>query len=101
MASKYLPGGGLNPIWCMEQDIEAETAAITECLDIISNYMDIDLTLQLGEGVTTNISRKKELKDMCVTVNTENDYEAKFNFLKKHSETPEDLALAIKIIGLK
>lgn len=103
MANKYLKGGALNPAWCDEQDAAFETECITESIGTLYDIfddMDIDFSLQLGEGVSVNISKPKKLKEMC-TVNTEKDYEAKFNFLKNHNDTPEDLELAMKIIGLK
>ena len=102
MARKYLKGGALNPAWCDEQDAQSLTESIMNAIDSLLDNTDFDINLQLGEGVDISISNKNnELKNMCNIVNTENDYEVMFNFLKNHSETPEDLQLAKEIIGLK
>lgn len=97
MASKYLKGGALNPAWCDEQDAALLTESIMELYDLFGDDMDLDL--ELTEGVNITISNKN--KEMCKIINTESDYEAKFNFIKNHSATPEDLKLAREIIGLK
>lgn len=100
MARKYLKGGALNPAWCDEQDVALLKESIFDSICNLFNTMDIDLNLQLGEGVAINISNKP-LKNMCNIIDTENDYEAKFNFVKNHSGVPEDLQLAREIIGLE
>lgn len=100
MASKYLKGGALNPAWCDEQDAAFLKESISESIGSLFSNMMMDIELELAEGVNINVSNKK-LKNMCTVVNTENDYEAKFNFIKKHSATPEDLELAKEIVGLK
>lgn len=102
MADKYLKGGALNPAWCDEQDRALLTESIKNNLCDLFNNMDIDLNLELAEGVNVIISNKNddEPKDMCM-IDTERDYEAKFNFIKNHSSTPEDLKLAREIIGLE
>lgn len=105
MANKYLKGGALNPAWCDEQDAAFEAERIMESTKFLHDLIDdinIELNLQLGEGVGINISKNKNPKEeMCTIVNAESDYEAKFNFLKNHSNTPDELELAMKIIGLK
>lgn len=106
MATKYLKGGALNPAWCDEQDVELEVERVSESMELLYELLsefDIDFNLQLGEGVDVSISKNSndKQKEMCTIINTENDYEAKFNFLKNHSATPEDLQLAKEIIGLK
>lgn len=105
MAKKYLPGGALNPAWCDEQDIAITTENIMDGLASLFNNLDINFSLQLDEGINLNISNKQQniepSNDMCTIINIEEEYEAKFNFIKNHSETPEDLQLAKEIIGLK
>lgn len=103
MARKYLKGGALNPAWCDEQDRESLTESIMDSLCDLFRNIDMDLNLKLAEGVNVTISNKckEESKEMCTIINTESDYEAKFNFIKNHSGTPEDLQLAKEIIGLK
>lgn len=93
---KYLPGGALNPAWVDEQEANHITSNIIDGLWELFNNIDIDLELELTEGVSINISNKKE-KDMCSIIN---DYDSKFDFVKKHSDTPEDLKLAREIVGL-
>lgn len=100
MARKYLKGGALNPIWCDEQDREIATRSIMDGITDLLNVIDMDLNLQFREGIGLSISNKNKGKEMCI-IDTESDYEAKFNFLKNHSGTPEDLQLAKDIIGLK
>lgn len=105
MAKKYLPGGALNPAWCDEQDAALMTEEIMDGLGNIFNELDMDLDIQLEEGVNLNISNKQqniEPSNICRTVeDLEKEYEAKFKFIKNHSGTPEDLQLAKEIIGLK
>lgn len=101
MARKYLPGGGLNPIWCAERDAEMMEENIKNILDSYSDG-DVEISLELADGINVilrNNNESKENKDMCTLA--DNDYEAKFNFLKRHSATPEDYELAKTIIGLK
>ena len=104
MANKYLPGGALNPIWCEEQDAKEMTESITESLMDIFENDDIDASVEinLGEGVVVNAQKSSSNKrgNLC-TIIAENDYEAKFNFIKQHSDDPDDLKLAREIIGLK
>ena len=99
MANKYLKGGALNPAWCDEQDAKIETESIINSLYNLFDQLDIDLNIQLGDSIDVSISKDKNLKDMC-TINIEDNYEAKFKFIKNHSDTPEDLKLAKEIIGL-
>lgn len=104
MVKKYLKGGALNPAWCDEQDAIIMKGSILDGLyNFFNNNVDIELNLELAEGVHINISNrnKEERKEMCTIINTNNDYESKFNFIKSHSSTPEDLELAKEIIGLK
>ena len=105
MANKYLPGGGLNPIWCDEQDAIEEVERISSALENIfdDDSMDADVSLDLGEGVTLNLSKKDYNSDDDNDVddrNFEDIYEAKFNFIKRHSDNEEDLKLAREILGL-
>lgn len=106
MAKKYLPGGALNPAWCDEQDAAIMTEEIMDGLEDIFNALDSEIELELAEGINLNISNKQQniesSNEMCRTIHSlEKEYEAKFNFIKNHSETPEDLQLAKEIIGLK
>ena len=104
MAEKYLKGGALNPAWCDEQDKAQEVENIMYGLEEIFNNMNAELNLQLGEGVDVTVSNKTSnipLNNMCNIIDLEKEYEAKFNFIKNHSGTPEDLKLAKEIIGLK
>ena len=102
MANKYLKGGALNPAWCLEQDAKLLEESIFNGIMNLIDMVDINLNFEPIEGVGINISNtRSRSKEMCSIVNTENDYEAKFNFIKNHSDTPEDLQLAREIIGLK
>jgi hypothetical protein len=106
MAEKYLKGGALNPAWCDEQDTQLIVDEIMDGLANLFDELDIDLELQFGEGIGVNISNRQttntpSMNNMCTILDIEEEYEAKFNFLKRHSATPEDLQLAKDIIGLK
>lgn len=107
MANKYLKGGALNPAWCDEQDAAIETENIMNSINFLDifNNIGFDLNLQLGEGVNINITKNREpKKEMCTIANTKTEYsdaEAKLNYLKYHSNTPEELELSMKLIGLK
>lgn len=98
MAKKYLNGGALNPAWCDEQDEVILSNSIMSGICNLFNNMDIELNVQLMEGVDLNISKKAN--NMCTIIDT-NDYEAKFNFIKNHSTSLEELQLAKEIVGLK
>ena len=76
--------------------------SILQSLSNIFEDLDMDFNVQLGDGIDISISKSNEpSKNMCDVVNTADDYEAKFNFIKNHSDTPEDLKLAREIIGLE
>lgn len=102
MANKYLKGGALNPVWCAEQDAKIAANSFSNSILDLFNLIDMDINLEIADGVTATISntRRKEERQMCTIIES-NDYEAKFNFIKRHSDTPEDLELAKQIIGLK
>ena len=109
MASKYLKGGALNPVWCDEQDAEYMAEQISEEIISLLECTDMSIDMDLGSGVEVHIPGKSEkimdalledeLEDEDVSV--EEELEAKFLFLKKHSGNPEDLELAKLILGIK
>ena len=103
MARKYLKGGSLNPAWCEEQDVELiREGIIGGITTALLNNLNFGLELELEEGINLSISNKQEnqIPIEYNYIDTESDYEAKFNFLKRHSGTPEDLELAKQIIGI-
>ena len=101
MTRKYLKGGALNPAWCEEQDAAMQAEWICECLeDLFKTGMEMDLNLQLSDAVNVNLSNRS-YEEMFSSMEAESIYEAKFNFIKNHSDTPEDLKLAREILGLK
>ena len=102
MANKYLPGGALNPAWCDEQDANMEAERITDALlDIFNDdLIDADVALNLGDGVMVTICNKDEDDISKIKSCSEDEYEAKFQFIKRHSDNEEDLKLAREIIGL-
>jgi hypothetical protein len=102
MADKYLPNGGLNPIWCMEDDARKEAEAITESIESLFDCDGITthLELDLGEGVAAHIEKIYNEYDDEDDIDILSDYEAKFRFIKMHSDNPEDLKLAREIVGL-
>lgn len=97
MAKKYLPGGALNPAWCHEQDVAQMTESIMDTLnDLFASGVAMELNLELSEGISVKIPNNQTQE-----VVRSNDYEEIFQFLSRHRDTPEDLELAMKIIGLK
>lgn len=105
MANKYLPNGALNPIWCMEDDARKEAEAIKESIEDIFDCDGIEagLELDLGEGVVAHIGKvlgDEDDDDDYDDIDPLSDYEAKFQFIKMHSDNPEDLKLAREIVGL-
>lgn len=103
MSKKYLPGGAINPAWAKEQQVDYIANNITDGLWELFNSIGMELNLELSEGVNLKISNQNNTKDMCSVEDrgNMNDYlESKFNFIKNHSDTPEDLKLAREIIGL-
>lgn len=100
MANKYLKGGALNPAWCDEQDALYDAERISDNIMNLLERIAMDMTIDFGGGIVTNVPSVQNKKEMCIISNVD-DYEAKFNFVKRHSDTPEDLELAKQIIGLK
>lgn len=76
----YNPGGGLNVFWVDEDMERIRKEKIKEEMQF---YKDLE----------------REFRD---SNSSDIDYEleAKFEFLKKHSDNPEDLELAKKILGI-
>lgn len=90
---KYIKGGSLNPFWINELRYQTrlknngripgeddDFIPFSECLENVINNFDSD--------------------DDCDDISYEDELEAKFNFLKKHSDSEEDLELAKQILGL-
>ena len=104
MADKYLPNGGLNPIWCMEDDARKEADAIMESIEDLFDCDGVHtrLELDLGDGVKAHIEPDDDEyeDDGNDNIDMISKYEAKFQFIKMHSDNPEDLKLAREIIGL-
>lgn len=111
MARKYLPGGALNPEWCDEQDAALlKENVLNNFYDLLEfmkgNIYDMNINIPLGGGVDVSLyypnnNTNIQMKEMCTIIDIEKEYEAKFNFIKRHSGTPEDLQLAKEIVGLK
>jgi hypothetical protein len=90
--NKYLPGGSINPAWAREQEVANITNDISnEFYEFINN-----LEFNFGkEEVNVNMIIRKEMCEIC-----DDEYERKFNFIRNHSDSPEDLKLAREIIGI-
>lgn len=100
MADKYLKGGSLNPAWCDEQDAIAESESIKQAINDLLECMetDVNFEIDLGGGISVSATPNYNSDEILFI---EDDYEAKFNFIKRHSDNPEDLKLAREIIGLE
>jgi len=100
--NKYLKTGAINPAWAEEEDTEIMSNGITECINKLFDTINLDMDIELAKGVNINISNKqnKQQTEMCSIIPPLNDYESKFEFIKRHSGSPEDLRLAREIVGL-
>lgn len=100
--NKYLKTGAINPAWAEERDEEIMTNGIMECIDNLLDSIDLNMDIELAKGVNINVSNKqnKQHTEMCSIVPPLDDYESKFEFIKRHSNSPEDLKLAREIVGL-
>ncbi len=72
---KYIKGGSINPFWVREQ---------------MGEFDDNNNSCNTSSNISISIS-----------ISTGNDYDQQFEFLKEHSNSPEDLALAKSILGLE
>lgn len=108
MSRKYIHGGGINPRWVLEQEQakqkkeqeeyelvlkEREDYKINKLKDMVKE-LSYSASIQLKNGINATIN------------NNEGNYqnytlEDKFNFLKAHSDNPEDLELAKQILRIK
>ena len=100
--NKYLKTGAINPAWAEERDAEIMTNGIMEHIDNLLDSIDLNMDIELAKGVNINVSNKqnKQHTEMCSIVPPLDDYESKFEFIKRHSNSPEDLKLAREIVGL-
>lgn len=97
---KYLPGGSLNPYWVNEQE---QSRLKQDLLEDLNSFVNI-----LKDPIFGCISIMKQPVEMCTIIHNgeqsyrglEQELEAKFNFIKRHSDSKEDLQLAREIIGL-
>lgn len=95
-SNKYNPGGGLNYFW-VEEEIERirkekMREEMEDCGESIESIM---------EDFASNLLKSMAKVPVCNNDgNINNELEAKFQFIKNHSDNPEDLELAKKIIGI-
>lgn len=96
LTEKYLPGGALNPYWVLEQKQE------------LSSREEDEIEDELLEAIKEcSVTPDEALLEMCkvipasrLPISLEDELETKFNFIKRHSDSPEDLQLAREIAGL-
>lgn len=96
MCEKYLPGGSLNPYWVLNQKQQ------------INAKEEAELEEGLMEALEScSVDPDAAMIEMCklvpferVPITLDEELETKFNFIKRHSDNPEDLQLAREIAGL-
>lgn len=71
---KYVKGGSINKFWVREQMGE---------FDEDNNCSDTSISIKINNSININ------------------NYDEKFEFIKKHSDSPEDLKLAKFILDLE
>lgn len=89
---KYLKNGAISPLW---QEIEYQKAC---------DKHDIDLATEMARSISnainqqqfnmSNIPMPEIVQEPIVIVNTKQELEDRFEFLKSHATNPEDLELA-------
>lgn len=94
---KYLRGGSLNPAWVNEQEKQNIVDSIKDGLEELAECIDVKIDMSLAEGIDLSLTNK------CIDNSTSSidSLEDKFNFIKRHSDNPEDLKLAKEIVGLQ
>ena len=104
MADMYVKGGSLNPFWGDEQIDKAAKKEFKEYMGTVSEGLTNTLREVINE-FSNEISEYyaeegDEEEEDDEKVNIADELEAKFQFIKRHSDDPEDLALAKKILGI-
>lgn len=91
----YNPGGGLNYFWVEERieeyNREKRRKEMEEYGESISDIM---------EDFANNLIKSSIQIPICDNNSITDELEAKFQFIKNHSDDPEDLELAKKILGI-
>lgn len=114
MAQKYNQFGGLNPVWvaeedrrlALEQDRELQEANANLIESIRNGFHDVieAAAEAIRECYNENPKEEKEIiletNKVNNSISIEDELEAKFQFIKRHSDSDEDLALAKKILGI-
>ena len=101
--NKYLKTGAINPAWAEKEDARIMSEGIKESINELLDAINLNMDIELAKGVNINISNSRQSNqqiEMCSIVTPLNDYESKFEFIKRHSSSPEDLKLAREIVGL-
>jgi hypothetical protein len=107
MPEKYVRGGNINPFWVMaerekimeEKALKKNNAKFYAELEKITKEYKEEVRKEVREELLQEFKEKH--KQMVHEADSmPNDYDAKFQFLKSHSDTPEDLALAKSILGI-
>jgi hypothetical protein len=96
MSKKYLPGGSLNPYWVLNQKKQIHD---NEEVELGNELDDILEDCTIDRDVAT-IEMRKLTPVVRVPITLNDELEAKFNFVKRHSKDPNDLQLAREIVGL-
>lgn len=88
---KYLKNGAISPLW---QEIEYQKAC---------DKHDIDFATEMARSISNAINQQQfnmpnismpEIVQESIVVDTKQELEDRFEFLKSHATNPEDLELA-------
>lgn len=103
MADMYVKGGSLNPFWVDEQIDKAAKREFEEYMGTVSEGLTNTLREVINEfsdEISEYYDEEDDEEEKDEKVNIADELEAKFQFIKRHSDDPEDLALAKKILGI-
>lgn len=91
---KYVKGGGLNPFW-MEYEIERYSKENSN--DYHDDNTDDNIMCEIIDLIDDYVNNYCDDND---DISYEDKLEADFQFLKRHSDSEEDLKLAKQILGI-
>ena len=103
MADMYVKGGSLNPFWVDEDIDRCAKEEFKENMQYLSNQFRDSIKKVIDE-FRDEINELNDDEDEDDEEEENDDIaaelEAKFQFIKRHSDNPDDLALAKKILGI-
>lgn len=105
MADMYVKGGSLNPFW-VDEDIDRAIREEFKQDENLQEALTDGLKIALQQSIREVLACKAREYEENQEEDDEDDedyldeLEAKFQFIKRHSDNPNDLELAKKILGI-